>query len=84
MNTAMTYYSGVSNEADTNQIKTMTILNYQTGATIGTSTSIDEDKYEAYLAEDHTGTGAVKAGEWISDEERAELGIDADLAIYAF
>jgi len=28
----------------------MTIKNYSTGATIGNSTSIDEGKYEAYLA----------------------------------
>ena len=61
----------------------MTIKNYQTGAEIGTSTSIDEDEYEAYLAADNTGTGAVKAGDWISSEELAELGIDADLTIYA-
>ncbi len=61
----------------------MTIKNYSTGATIGNSTSIDEGKYEAYLAEDSTGTGAVKAGDWISSEELAALGIEADLTIFA-
>ena len=58
----------------------MTIKNYSTGATIGTSTSIDAEKYEAYLAADNTGTGAVKAGDWISSEELAELGIASSAA----
>lgn len=61
----------------------MIINNYSTGATIGNSTSIDEGKYEAYLASDNTGTGAVKAGDWISPEELVELGITADLTIFA-
>ncbi len=64
-------------------IKYMTIKNYQTCAEIGISTSIDEDKYEAYVAADNTGTGAVRAGDWISSAELAELGISADLTIYA-
>lgn len=61
----------------------MTIKNYQTGEEIGISTSIDEDKYEAYVAADNTGTGAVKAGDWISSEELEQLGIAADLTIFA-
>lgn len=61
----------------------MTIKNYQTGAVIGTSTSIDEDKYEAYVAADNSGTGAVKAGDWINSEELAALGIAAELTIFA-
>lgn len=61
----------------------MTIKNYQTGAEIGTSTSIDEVKYEAYVAADNTGTGAAKASDWISAEGLAELGIDANLTIFA-
>ncbi len=61
----------------------MTIKNYQTGETIGTSTSIDAVEYEAYLAKDHTGTGAVRAGDWISEEELGSMGISADLTIYA-
>ena len=40
----------------------MNVKNYSTGADIGIATSIDEEKYEAYLAEDNSGTGAVKAG----------------------
>lgn len=61
----------------------MTIKNYQTGAEIGNATSIDEGKYESYVAADNTGTGAVKAGDWISFEELEQLGIAADLTIYA-
>ncbi len=60
----------------------MNVKNYSTGADIGIATSIDEEKYEAYLAEDNSGTGAVKAGDWISDEELAELGIEADLTVF--
>jgi len=61
----------------------MNIINYNSGKIIGSSTTIHEDKYEAYVANDLTGTGAVKAGDWISDEEIEEFGIDADLTIYA-
>lgn len=76
--------SGAANDGgETNHLHTMTIKNYQTGQTIGTSNSIDEDKYEAYLAEDNTGTGAVKAGDWLSDDEIEKFGISADLTIYA-
>ena len=78
------YHSRSRERSQTTQLtKYMTIKNYSSGATIGTSTSIDEGKYEAYLAEDNTGTGAVKAGDWISSEELAVLGIDADLTIFA-
>ena len=61
----------------------MNIKNYHTGADIGISTTIDANKYEAYLDTDNTGTGAVKAGDWISSAELAELGISADLTIFA-
>lgn len=61
----------------------MTIRNSTTGATVAHSTSIDEARYEAYLAADNTGTGAVRAGDWISSEELAEMGIAADLTIWA-
>jgi hypothetical protein len=61
----------------------MTISNYSTGAHIGISISIDEDAYNAYLANDNSGTGAVRAGDWLSDEELEEFGIDADLTIFA-
>ena len=61
----------------------MTIKNYQTGETIGTSVSIAEEKYEQALAEDNTGTGAVRAGDWLSEEEIAKFGISEDLTIYA-
>lgn len=61
----------------------MTIINYKTGETIGTSVSIDAKKYAEQVAEDNTGTGAVRAGEWLSPAEIAKFGISADLTIYA-
>jgi hypothetical protein len=61
----------------------MKIKNYRTNDDLGISISIDEDAYEAFLADDNSGTGAVKAGDWISSEELEELGIDKDLTIYA-
>lgn len=61
----------------------MNITNYQTGETIGISTSIDETEYREFLENDGTGTGAVRAGDWISADEIAAFGISADLTIYA-
>ena len=61
----------------------MNITNYKTGEYIGTSTSVDVEAYEKTLAADNTGTGAVRAGDWISKEELNRLGINADLTIYA-
>jgi len=59
----------------------MKITNYSTGAHLGTS-SINEDEYEAYVAADTTGTGAVKAGDWISDGDLSGLGIAAELTVF--
>lgn len=61
----------------------MTINNYATGEFIGNSSSINDEAYEAYLASDNSGTGAVKAGDWLSAEEIAEFGITADATIFA-
>ena len=58
-------------------IRNMNIINYKPVKIIVLSLSIDGAAYEAYVANDLTGTGAVKAGDWISDEEIEEFGIDA-------
>ncbi len=59
----------------------MSINNYQTGEFIGNSISINDEAYEAEL--ETNPTGAVRAGDWLSDEDLAQLGIDEDLTIYA-
>ena len=59
----------------------MTVNNYQTGTELGTA-EIDEEKYESYAFADNTATGAVKAGEWLSNEELESLGIDVETTVF--
>ena len=75
----MPYYPHVRENNELH--KNMTAKNYQTGAEIGT-VNIEEDKYEAYVAGDSTATGAVKAGEWLSNSQLEELAIEADLTVF--
>ena len=59
----------------------MTIRNYRTDDKIGEA-DIDEDAYEVFLENDNSGSGAVRAGDWLTDSQLDDLGIDAELTIY--
>jgi len=60
----------------------MRILDYKTNDKIGEA-EIDEEAYAEFLENDNSGSGAVRAGDWLTGEQLNELNIDAELTIYA-
>lgn len=60
----------------------MKVYLYKGGEYLGYCSEISLVKYEDTVIADMTATGAVKAGDWMSDKSLEKFGIKRDTVVY--